>query len=296
MQGLVAILEACVYLFFVGYSLYIPIQSYRNKKKLRLQYEIISNPSAAFPQFFSKAVLILSLPSIFVLWFFQDPNGKDDVAGISIYVSIFLVLMGFGFWALHKSIGDYYLTNEGIHFVRGEKHTIQYADIEEAKWRDYAHIDGASTTVTFTVRGERYKLYNLTKDQYIKYISDDNIYLPKREAEISIAKRIFTVWVSAITILSVLVFLSFIAYAGKYGGGSAVTQDENYSYNELLTNAAIPHYLSNHGKETEVPFAVWKNVLTIENIIPFMYILMFLSGFANIIWNNKIHRARYKNQ
>ena len=290
MGYVVGIFEAIIYLLFVAYSIYITITSYENKKKLQHENKIIKNPPNASSMIVSKAVLILSLPSIILMF---TPLSKEDKNGIFVLFAIFLFLMYLGFKSLESSNGDYYIDNAGIHFVRNEKLNIKYEEIISSKWLDYSHINGAYTTTILLVKGKRIKLYNLSKKRYLQYISNKNIFIPKHEAVRSIYKKSFSIIVIVLFFMSIISFFVFIRYTSQYGGGGALRETQECSYEQLLNNHEIPHYLVNHGDVTEVSYQVWITALIMEKIVSFLYPIMFLCFIVNMIWENQIFRKRY---
>lgn len=294
MHYIVGIIEIIIYLLFVIYSICIPVTSYFNKRKLQGDYHIINNPQTAFSMIMSKAVLILSLPSMILMFTIIPQNPNESKTGIYIYFGIFLFLMFLGCRALITSKGDYYIDNNGIHFVRNEKFDIKFEDIQNSKWLDYSHIGGASSTTELVVNGKHIKFYNLSKGQYAHYISKENILTPKHEPVKSIYKKIFSIIVVVLFVLGVSSGFVSGSFTSFHGGGSALTETANYSYLELLSNPNIPHYLVDHGQKTEVTFVVWKTALIMERIWFILYPLMFLCLIINVIWENQIHRKRYK--
>lgn len=292
MSYIAGIFEAIIYLLFAAYSIYIPIKSRINKKKLSVDHDIIINPQNAFTSFVSKAVLFLSLPSILLMFTLIAENPENKI-GVYVYFGIFLCLMYLGNLALTSSKGDYYIDETGIHFVINEEYIIRYDDIQKSKWLDYSHIKGADTTTIILVKGKKIKLYNLSKEQYLQYISKENVFTPKHQAVRSIYKESFTVIVIVLFFISIISFFAFMLYTSNYGGGDALRETKKYSYEQLLNDNSIPHYLINHSDITEVSYKVWKTALIMEKIFKFLYPLMFLCGIINMIWENQIFRKRY---
>ncbi|GEM_PF-5756695 len=291
MSYIVGTFEAIIYLLFLAYSVYIPIKSRINKKKLSTDHNIIINPQNAFTSFVSKAVLFLSLPSILLMFTLIAQEPEENKIGIYVYFGIFLCLMYLGNLALTSSKGDYYIDETGIHFVANEKNIIRYEDIQKSKWLDYAHIEGADTTTILLVKGKKIKLYNLLEEQYLQYISKENIFTPKHEAVKSIYKKSFTIITIALFFISVIISSIYFSYTSHFSSASALTETEKYSYEQLLNDNHIPHYLINHGEVTEVSYKVWKNVLIIEKTM--FVILMIICFIINMIWKNQIFRKRY---
>ena len=295
MNYVVGIIEIVLYLLYVTYSIYLPAISHINKKKLGAKHKVIKNPMTIFESIGSRAVLILSLPSIILMFTILDETIQSEVVGIYIYFAIFLTLIFIGYKALSKSRGDYYINENGIHFLQNSSLDISFYDIEKSIWLDYSNIHEAETTVKLTVRGKKITLYNMKKDYYIQYISKENIMEPKHEAVISIYKKFFSKLVNIISLLCFFTFMIFIIYPSQYGnGGGAMTETEEYSYEQLAENQSIPHYLINHGELTEVSYHVWKNALVLERLVIVLWPLLFLCCFINAIWERNIQRKRYK--
>lgn len=282
-QTATVIVELILYLWYVAYLIYRSERSIRQTQKLAREVVIIQNPPGSFAAHWPQFVVILSLPSVFVLLMLP---GEAGIKGSLIYFGILIFFIGTGVAALFPQKGDYYLDRDGIHFIRNPKAVLLYSSIEEPEWygKFTESADQTVTSVTkMRVNGKRVKIYNLSSDQYRRYISSRDVH-PLRYTSPSPAQRTLKRVITVLSVCAGVTFVAFIVYSQIYGGGvtAGVPNAPGIAY--LLSHKDLPHYLYNHGDATAVSFTVWKTTLILEKTSMTMIPLTILLGGINAIW------------
>lgn len=279
------IIELLLYLGYVAYLIYRSERSIRMTRKLAREVVIIQNPPGPVAAHWPQFVVILCLPSVFVLLALP---GEAGVTGSLIYFGILVFFIATGLAALLPQKGDYYLGPDGIHFIRHPEKVLAYSSIEEATWhgRFTESADQAVTSVTkLRAKGKRIKLYNLSSEQYRRYISSEDIH-PLRYTGFapSPAQRILKRTSVVLSVCAGVAFAAFIIYSGFYGGGGVSGGPEPLDIAYLLSNKDVQHYLYNHGDEAAVPYNVWLITLILEKTSMTLIPLSILLGGVNALW------------
>jgi hypothetical protein len=279
---------------YVVFSIYEPIKSYLKKKKHKQFQRLISNPANQAALFLARGALIICLPCIIVLFAFANDAGNNSGRiTVLVYFVIFLFFITLGSKALRSARGDYYLDNDGIHFVRSEKLFISYGDIEYSKWIDHSYMAGASTTTKLRAKGKHLTIYNLPKEQYERYVSRENIMTPKHVVKASTFQKVFSMFTVVIYVVTAASFIAFSAYSFQHGG-DAINALNGQSITRLWSNPNAQHLLDNHGVDTVVSYSIWKTSLILECTTFILFPLVFICFGINFIWNVILNRKRYK--